>query len=65
MILRKQYMWMTLTEYGLLTPYYMGNGIADGFNTEEDAVEAYSQLKNNSGWSIPSKMILVTEYNAV
>ena len=64
MILRKQYIWMTLTEYGLLTPYYMGKDI-DGFNTEEEAVEAYSQLKNNSGWSIPSKMILATEYRAV
>ena len=64
MILRRVFMWMTLTEYGLLTPYYMGKDI-DGFNTEEEAVEAYYQLKNNSGWSIPGKMILVVEYRAV
>ena len=64
MILRKVYVWMTLTEYGLLTPYYMGKDI-DGFNTEEEAVEAYYQLKNNAGWSIPNKMLLVTEYRAV
>ena len=63
MILRKQYAWMTLTEYGLLTPYYMGKDI-DSYNTEEEDVEAYYQLKNNSGWSIPSKMILVVEYRA-
>lgn len=63
MILRRVFIWMTLTEYGLLTPYYMGKDV-DGFNTEEEAVEAYYQLKNNSGWSIPSKMILVVEYRA-
>ena len=65
MILRKQYVWMTLTEYGLLPPYYMGKDVPDGFNTEEEAVEEYYQLKNNSGWSIPNKMILVVEYRAV
>lgn len=64
MILRKHYVWMTLSEDGRLTPYYMDYDNYD-FNTEEEAVEAYYQLKNNAGWSIPSKMILITEYRGV
>ena len=70
--LEHKYVWKELTQYGLLKDpedcgaYYDRenvNGYNGGYNSEQEAYEAFIAFKTKHEYSYPSSLVLVKETN--
>lgn len=66
--MKKFYCWKVLSEDGLLKdhepfgPWYEWEYFNDAYESEEEAVEAYSAIKNKYARQIERRMVLITFY---
>lgn len=68
--MKKRYEWRELTDHGLLVsppavgPYYDRSGVNKygGFDSEDEAVQAYGQFVKDNKYGVPSELVLVTFY---
>lgn len=67
------YRWKRLTDDGLLKepdpvgPYYNEDNLNpyNGFETEEEAVQAYIALKEAHNWGVPYELVLIKVHQLV